>query len=166
MRHSELAKKSTNYVKEHILNLTKEEVPDSYRSLLIHWSKFVSTSVKILIIEIMESCVLELERKKKLSKEEHQKNVSTILWSNLNQKLKNNLSFEKRKALKQRKNGDKITMYSFDKSYGFKPLNWKLKSNYKKQLWKAIRDTLKTYCLCNTLFYTTTLSRLFHLFYI
>ena len=54
-RHYELADKSTNHVKEPILNLTNEEIPDSYRSLLVHGPKLESTNNRILIMDILAS---------------------------------------------------------------------------------------------------------------
>ena len=64
-RRYEFGEKSTNYVKEPILNLTNEEIPGSYRSLLNHEPKFVPTCNKILIMGIIasESCALEKKEK-------------------------------------------------------------------------------------------------------
>ena len=56
-----------SYVKEPILHLTNNEIPDSYRSVLNHGPKFVLTSNKIPIMDIVASteyCVLELEGRK------------------------------------------------------------------------------------------------------
>ena len=77
-RRYEFGEKSTNYVKEPILNLTNEEIPGSYRSLLNHEPKFVPTCNKISIMGIIasESCALE-KKEKTIRAETIQQNEGT-----------------------------------------------------------------------------------------
>ena len=95
-------------MKEPILNLTNEGLPNSYTFLLSHRPKFVPTDNKVPAMDIItstESFALELERKGKLTEAETiRQNVSRILKNNLKLKIKDNLSTEKRKALKEIKN--------------------------------------------------------------
>lgn len=47
--------KSTNYVKEPISNLMNKDIPGSFRSLLNHRPKYVPSSSKIMIMDIITS---------------------------------------------------------------------------------------------------------------
>ena len=113
-------------MKPAILNLTKEEIPRHYESLLNFGLKFVPTNKNLPFMDIItsiESCALDMEHNNIENEGETlRQHVSNILQKNLNLKIRSDLKKDERRALKElqkkRKKG-KIRVPGFDKGCGF-----------------------------------------------
>ena len=78
-----------------ILNLTNEEIPKHYKSLLNLGQKFAPANKNLPLMDIItstESCTLDMEQNHKENEAETLgQNVSNILRKNLNLKTRSNL---------------------------------------------------------------------------
>ena len=96
---------TTTYVKPSIINLTDVALTDHQISLLNLGPKFVPAEKRIPFMEIItatESVALNFEYlNKEADAESLRQNVCHILNKNRNMKIKDNLSKEQRKALKE-----------------------------------------------------------------
>ena len=140
-RHSNY---KTSLIKPAILNLTKEEIPKHYESLLNPGPKFVSTNKNLPFMDIIrstESCALDMEHNHKENEAETlRQNVSNILQKNLNLKIRSNLKKDERRALKELQKNDKIRVHEFDKGCGFAIVtNDTAKEKIEEQLGKATK---------------------------
>ena len=140
-RHSNY---KTSLIKPAILNLTKEEIPKHYESLLNLGPKFVSTNKNLPFMDIIrstESCALDMEHNHKENEAETlRQNVSNILQKNLNLKIRSNLKKDERRALKELQKNDKIRVHEFDKGCGFAIVtNDTAKEKIEEQLGKATK---------------------------
>ena len=94
-KHSRHNNYKTRLIKPTILNLTKEEIPKHYESLLNLEPKFVPTDKNLPSMDIItstESCALDMEHNHKENEAETlRQNVSNILQKNLNLKIRSNL---------------------------------------------------------------------------
>ena len=108
-----------NLIKPAILNLTKEEIPNHYESLLNLGPKFVPTNKKLPFMDIItstESCALNHRENEA---ETLRQNVSNILQKNLNLKIKSNLQKRWKKSIKKMTKNDKIRLHELDTGCGF-----------------------------------------------
>ena len=115
---------TTTYVKPSIINLTDIALTDHQTSSLNLGPKFVPTEKRIPFMKIiiaMEPVALNLEyHNKKADAKFLRQNVCHALNENINIKIKNNLSKEQRKALKEiRQINNNTNFYIFDKGSGF-----------------------------------------------
>ena len=115
---------TTTYVKPSIINLTDVALTDHQTSLLNLESKFVPAEKRIPFMEIItatEVVALNLEyHNKEADAESLCQNVCHILNKNRNMKIKDNLSKEQQKALKEiRQINNNTKVYPFDKGSGF-----------------------------------------------
>ena len=140
-RHSNY---KTSLIKPAILNLTKEEIPKHYESLLNPGPKFVSTNKNLPFMDIIrstESCALDMEHNHKENEAETlRQNVSNILQKNLNLKIRSNLKKDERTALNELQKNDKIRVHEFEKGSGFAIVtNDTVKEKIEEQLGKATK---------------------------
>ena len=102
-----------------ILNLTKEEIPRHYESLLNFGLKFVPTNKNLPFMDIItsiESCALDMEHNNIENEGETlRQHVSNILQKNLNLKIRSDLKKDERRELKElQKKKKKVKLESPD----------------------------------------------------
>ena len=113
-------KHTSKYVKEPILNLASDEIPEHHRELLTLGPKFVPR-VKCIpymdIVSTTESSALKLEYGKRISEAQNlRRDVLRIL--KLAKPVKDNLNQRQRLALKELRDDKEISIYPFDKGSG------------------------------------------------
>ena len=143
-KYSQHSNYKTSLIKPVILNLTNEEIPEHYESLLNLGSKFVPTNKNLPFMDIItstKSCALDMEHNHKENEAETlRQNVSNILQKNLNLKIRSNLKKDERRALKELQKNDKIRVHEFDKGCGFAIVtNDTAKEKVEEQLGKATK---------------------------
>ena len=114
-------------VKDAVLNLTNKQLTAHQKELLNLGPKFVPTQRKIPYMDIVsktEVAALNLEKDKKFEEAEHLRTqVSNELKKSLKVRVKNNLTKDQSKALKELKQDETIKVFPFDKGNGFAILN-------------------------------------------
>ena len=114
-------------VKDAVLNLTNKQLTAHQKELLNLGPKFVPTQRKIPYMDIVsktEVAALNLEKDKKFEEAEHLRTqVSNELKKSLKVRVKNNLTKDQSKALKELKEDETIKVFPFDKGNGFAILN-------------------------------------------
>ena len=104
-KYSQYSNCKPSLIKSAILNLTKEEIPKHYESLLNLGPKFVARNKNLPFMDIMtstESCALDMEHNHKQNEAETlRQNVSNILQRTLNLKIRSNLKKDERRELKE-----------------------------------------------------------------
>ena len=112
---------SCNYVKEPVLNLVGDAVPDNHQELLNLGPKFVPNVKNIPfmdIVSITESSALKLEYNKMNGEAQNlRKDVLRILKTS--RPVKDNLTHRQRVALKEIRDDKDINIYPYDKGTGF-----------------------------------------------
>ncbi len=120
-RNSQAPATSTvKYVKDPILNLVDDEVPDNHKDLLSLGPKFVPNMKKIPFMDIVattEASALKLEFEKKVCQAQVlRKDVLKVLKTA--KPIEDNLSRGQRQSLKEIKEDPTISIYPFDKGTG------------------------------------------------
>ena len=143
-KYSQHSNYKTSLIKPAILNLTSEEMPKHYESLLNLGPKFVPTNKNLPFMDIItstESCALDMEQNHKENEAETlRQNVSNILWKNVNLKIRSNLTKGERSALKELQKDGKLRVHEFDKGCGFAIVtNDTAKETIEEQLGKATK---------------------------
>ena len=125
---SENKEKNTNYVKDAVLNLVSDNIPDAHKDLLNLGPKFVPNVKEIPVMDIVtatESSALKLEYSKKIIEEQNlRKHVLRVLKTA--KPVKDNLTREQRSTLKEIKNDQNICIYPFDKGFGYEDARKKI----------------------------------------
>ena len=107
--------KCWNAVLTERFNLTSEEVPKHYESLLNLGSKFVPTNQNLPFVDVItltESCALDMDYNHKENEAETLgQNVSNILQKNLNLKIRSNLKKDEKMALKELQKDDQLRVH-------------------------------------------------------
>ena len=108
------------YIKQPVLNLIPDEIPENHKDLLSLGPKFVPHVKDIPYMDIVsttESSALKLEYSEKVSEAQNlRKDVLRVL--KMAKPVKDNLTHEQRIALKEMKNDSEISIYPFDKGAG------------------------------------------------
>ena len=143
-KYSQHSNYKTGLIKPAILNLTNEEIPKHYESLINLGPKFVSTNKKLPFMDIItstESCALDMEQNHKENEAKTLgRSVSNILRKSLNLKIRSNLTKDERRALKELQKDGKFRAHEFDKGCGFAIVtNDMAKGKIEEQVGKATK---------------------------
>ena len=110
----------TKFVKDPVLNLVGDDIPEKQKALLDLGPKFVPNMRKIPFMDIIttaESSALKLEYEKKVCEAQIlRKNVLKVL--KMAKPIEDNLTREQRQTLKEMKDDPDISIYPFDKGTG------------------------------------------------
>ncbi len=114
------ATSTVKYIKDPILNLVDDEVPDNHKDLLNLGPKFVPNMKKIPFMDIVtttEASALKLEFEEKVCQAQVlRKDVLKVLKTT--KPIEDNLSRRQRQSLKEIKEDPTISIYPFDKGTG------------------------------------------------
>ena len=114
-------------LKPAVLNLTNQEIPQHHLELLNLGPKFVPSNKKLPFMDITnatEICPLSLEKESQIEYAELlRQKISNVTSKNMNFKIRSNLTFEHRTALKELSQSTENKVYSYDKGTGFVILN-------------------------------------------
>ena len=92
-------------LKPAVLNLTNQEIPQNYLELLNLGPKFVPSNTKLPFMDIVnatEICALSLEKENQIENAESlRQKISNVISKIIHFKIRNNLTFEQRIALKE-----------------------------------------------------------------
>ena len=120
-------KGSKSLLKHAVLNLTNQEIPQHHLELLNLGPKLIPSHNKLPFMDIVnatELCALSLEKENQIENAELlRQKISNVISKNINFKVRSNLTFEQRKALKELSKSTENKVYSYDKSNGFLILN-------------------------------------------
>jgi len=114
--------KKHTLVKDAILNLAGNDIPNHHKNILNLGPKFVPTIRNIPYMEIItttEQKALELERNEKQYEAERLRQTVQNILKKSTKKPKSNLTKEQSQALKELKSSNQIDIYPFDKGSGF-----------------------------------------------
>ena len=110
-------------LKSAVLNLTKQEIPRHQLELLNLGPKFVPSNKKPPFMDIVnatEICALNLEKENQIENAELlRQKISNVISKNIHFKIRSNLTFEQRAALKELSQSNVKKVYSYDKGTGF-----------------------------------------------
>ena len=119
------AERPNTLVKDPVLNLAPSEIPETQKNLLSLGPKFVPTSTKIPYMDLVtttEASALKLEYEKK-DKEAQTLRQDVLRVLKMAKPVKDNLTREQRKAIKEIKDDPNISIYPFDKGTGLVRIN-------------------------------------------
>ena len=107
--------------------MANQEIPQHYLELLNLGPKFVHSNEKLPLMDIVnatEICALSLEKENQIENAESlRQKISNVISKNIHFKIRNNLTFEQRIALKELSQNTENKVYSYDKGTGFVILN-------------------------------------------
>ena len=114
-------------LKPAVLNLTKQQIPHHQLELLNLGPKFVPSNKKSPFMDIVnatEICALNLEKENQIENAELlRQKISNVISKKIHFKIRINLTFEQRAALKELSQSIVKKVYSYDKGTSFVILN-------------------------------------------
>ena len=116
-------RRKKSLLKPAVLNLTNQEIPQNYLELLNLGPKFVPSNTKLPFMDIVnatEICALSLEKENQIENAESlRQKISNVISKIIHFKIRNNLTFEQRIALKKLSQSTENKVYSYGKCTGF-----------------------------------------------